>query len=506
MNLRALIISLVVLPGPAFAFTFGSVVQQGCHERITRAATAKARWPGGALPPAPTVESAALTAAVPFDAAGADAWTLAMMLGVRDVDLRGAVPSDMPELAAIHNSMALQDQHCLREADDDGSEGDVRALASCRAFILAEVSVALGESDELDLAATELVAVGLWHAHQQVPLSRFAFHLGRGAHALQDSFSHGVRAKKQVQTLFNYVEPRLSSYAPARDGHAHQGTWDDCVDDEAQPRVSGATDATAALLGALSEPGTKAQRLERASLALDEWLGAAPGCDGDNGWCADAVAAPKGCSSVGVPFALALLGFFLRRRRSDEQDGGVTNGASLRRLLLWSSGLAAVLLATPSLAAEEPVRRAEVHATAGVSFDRGAGAFGLGTSFALSPRFSLGVDLEAGPWFDVLTGRVGAGTLRLYATLSFTWVNLGDVSLRSAVEAGGSMLLFDVPGARLGSMGIVLGASVLKLSWRITPRVTLEVIPDVLLDVPSLSGVPLVYKEYRLLSRVGFSF
>lgn len=122
----------------------------------------------------------------------------------------------MPELAAIHNSMALQDQHCLREADDDGSEGDVRALASCRAFILAEVSAALGETDELDLDATELVAVGLWHAHQQVPLSRFAFHLGRGAHALQDSFSHGVRAKKQVQTLFNYVEPRLSSYAPAR--------------------------------------------------------------------------------------------------------------------------------------------------------------------------------------------------------------------------------------------------------------------------------------------------
>ena len=312
------------------------------------------------------------------------------------------------------------------------------------------------------------------------------------------------------------------------------------MDEEAQPRVSGATDATAALLGALAEPGTKAQRLERASLALDEWLGAAPGCDGDNGWCADAVAAPKGCSSVGVPFALALLGFFLRRPRSvhaewspetDEQDPGVANrspraesrgdsaqpcpgpstplgmnGASLRRLLLWSSGLAAVLFATPSLAAEEPVRRAEVHATAGVSFDRGAGAFGLGTSFALSPRFSLGVDLEAGPWFDVLTGRVGAGTLRLYATLSFTWVNLGDVSLRSAVEAGGSMLLFDVPGARLGSMGIVLGASVLKLSWRITPRVTLEVIPDVLLDVPSLSGVPLVYKEYRLLSRVGFSF
>jgi hypothetical protein len=531
MTPRALaLLAVLALPASALAFTFESALQGGCHERITRAAAEASPWPDGVEAPAPTRESTALADAMAFTTAGADVWTVAMMVGVRDVDLRGATPVDMPELAAIHNSKDHQDQHCLRATDDDGAEGDARALAACQAFILDEVALALGDSDEVDPGATEDVLVGLWLAQRRVPLSRYAFHLGRAAHALQDSYAHGFRDDEHhVMTLFNYVEPQLASYAPSRDGHAHLGTWDGCDDEVSQGRVQGATDATAALLRALAAPGTKAERLARASTALDQWLRPAAGCDGDNGWCAARID-PVGCSAAGGgPLALLLPLVVLGLRRSrrglagalavctvlaasvaraadDVPASTVATGDATPRASLPAATASDQLRVTALAATPETPRRGEVHLTVGGAVDRGAAAFGVGASLRVSRRFALGIDLEFGPWFDLLTKQSGTGTVRAYAIVSFIWADFGTVLVRSAAELGASVLLFDVPGARAGSVGLVLGASVLNVAWYPLPRVSVEVVPDVLLDVPSLHGVPLVYKEYRLLGRVGWRF
>lgn len=508
MTPRALATLVVLaLPGVARAFTFESALQGGCHERITREAVQAAAWPDGATPPPPTRESAALADAMAFTTAGADAWTVAMMVGVRDVDLRGATPVDMPELAAIHNSTGHQEQHCLRSVDDDGAEGDARALAACRAFILEEVGLALGDGDVADVGATEDVLVGLWLGQRRVPLSRYAFHLGRAAHALQDSYAHALRDdERHVATLFNYVEPQLASYDSARDGHPHLGAWDGCEAEDTQERVQAATDATAALMRALAAPGTRAERLARAEQTLQAWLVPERGCDEANGWCEDRIAA-RGCSTgVGGPLAvlvpLVLLALRRRARRGSVLAGVVVCATAS----LAHADAPRAATATQVVSAEEAPRRGTLHVTVGGALDRGAGAFGLGVSYRVSKRFILGVDLEAGPWFDLLMKQSAAGTARLYATLHFVWADFGTVLVRSSVELGGSVLLFDAPGANRGSVGVLLGASVVNVAWRPLPRLAVEVVPDVLLDVPSLHGVPLVYKEYRLLGRIGWRF
>lgn len=311
-----LVLGLSLVSLPAEAFTFDSQLSEGCHERITLRALARAGWPGGARPgPLTDVDRRALRDlpfALPDESQ--DGWSLALVLGVRDPDLGGASPRDLPALNAIHNDHDAQDEHCLRAPEQDGPDGDRAALAACRDFILAETEAALGEAELLDVDETRAVAVTLaFSGEVELPVRRFAFHAGRALHALEDSYAHTFRGPEvgPVRHVLNFVDhARAHDYDEARDGHAHLAALDLCEvdDDEAYartgPRVDAAVRAAADYLAALADPvGGRAGRRARVEVLLTRVLAYEPGCTAENRWCE----APEahldsgcGCSAAGA--------------------------------------------------------------------------------------------------------------------------------------------------------------------------------------------------------------
>jgi uncharacterized protein (TIGR03382 family) len=316
--MRNVLLTLTVLPALAHAFTIESVATTGCHEKVTAKALSRSRWPEGA---APAAASNALVDGVAFTVpAGADEWTVSLLIGARDNDLHGASASDFAELSALHNAADGQEEHCLRAPGDDGAEGDRRAVEACRAYILSELKLALGEGETVDFAATEDLAVGLRYDHATLALPRFPVHMGKALHALQDSFTHTYRANalKQIATVFNYAEPATSSdYASQRDGLEHRGDFDAC-EAESGPeaeRVEAAVTASAQLLDAVGAEGSKAERLARAEKALEQWVSVAEGCTEENAWCGAEQPKPEGCSATGGAPALALLALIVSMLR-----------------------------------------------------------------------------------------------------------------------------------------------------------------------------------------------
>jgi hypothetical protein len=285
----------LLLASSAAAFTIETPVSEGCHERLTREAAALAGWPT-----APPAGDATLVRDLPFTVLPeTDAWTAALLVGVRDNDLHGANLFDPGGLPHVHLDDAQQREHCLRAADDDGENGDARALARCRAFILSEVALAVGNDDALDTSAKEPLRVGLRSQTATVPLSRFALHAGHALHALQDSYAHALRTKdaSRVEHVLNYEEPQRSvAYDALRDGFPHQAELDRCPADDA--RVVAARAASAALLRALwwvnDGEGAREERLARAADVVDAVLSLDRSCGESNAWCGSVKALPDG--------------------------------------------------------------------------------------------------------------------------------------------------------------------------------------------------------------------
>lgn len=313
---------------PGFAFSLETVATDGCHERLTRFASERSSWPGGLLAPEVTHDDAVLAKNLPFDVpAGTDRWTMALMVGVRDNDLEGHSLADLPELAAVHGA-ADQSAHCLRSADQDFDSGDEAALVACRAFIHGEIEKALGPDGVPDMDATEEVMISMRFQKQTVTLSRYAFHMGRALHALQDSYAHSFRRASDVEVMsvLNYIDPIFSiHFDEHRDGHPHLGAMDACVGtDFAVGRAQTAQDSSQALLSAVALSTSTLERKDRINGVLDKSLAYVPGCDPENGWCGtnlDSVVpqlATQGCSSVSLagPAVLLALAWLGRRRRS----------------------------------------------------------------------------------------------------------------------------------------------------------------------------------------------
>ncbi|MFY0577738.1 hypothetical protein ACN28S_28555 [Cystobacter fuscus] len=333
-----LLAALILGTTTARAYTIETPVTEGCHERITAAALARAGWPDGALPPAPTAGQKVLVDNLPFHLPTArDAWTVAMLAGVRDNDLHGAAATDLPEHVEVDLAPASQPEHCLRTSDQDFAAGDVQAAQACHDSILEQVALALGDAEAIDLDATEPVQLALKYQRALVPLPRYAYRLGRALHALQDSFTHIYRSPdmRRIWSVFNYVDPALApDYNPARDGRAHVSAFDRCTDEDApgQARVAAATQASADLLAALADgSGGRQGRLARADAVLQGYLQVAPGCSIGNDWCgalesyatspthSEGCAAAPGVLSAGA--LLAGLGLLRQRRRRGGHRG-----------------------------------------------------------------------------------------------------------------------------------------------------------------------------------------
>ncbi len=74
---------------------------------------------------------------LPFrvDADMKDLGAVALLIGVRDNDLKGRTPNEVDALAMVHGDPAGQREHCLRSPQDDEPNGSQSALAGCRGFI-----------------------------------------------------------------------------------------------------------------------------------------------------------------------------------------------------------------------------------------------------------------------------------------------------------------------------------------------------------------------------------
>jgi uncharacterized protein (TIGR03382 family) len=487
----------VSTPFTALAFQVQSIATPGCHERITAHALDAAGWPANLVVAENTREDRALADALAFTAP--EGWTrpaLALLIGARDNDFHGAALGELPELSEVHLGSTYQVEHCLRAPEDDLGIGDEAALAACRAFILGELAQALdGDPNEV-----VEVTVALRDQTALVPLPRYPFHLGRAMHALQDSFTHTLRSAdyRVVHAVFNYVDPALrTDYAAERDGHTHESVLDHCADENPvdAARAAAATTASAELMAAVGDASPSSEaRLVRAAALLDDWLEYAPACAAGGAWCDEAqqmlvdsgaLGPAGGCAAApgdaGLVALAAVFVLMFRRRRA---------------VFGFAAGIA--LIAPPAFS--EPALRFTT--SAGASIDRGGASIGTGARYLPGGRFDFGLDVELNPWLDVASGKPSLGVVSAYGSAFWRWVDLDGVTVKSSLGLGASVLLFDTVDARgvlleAGSVGpfASFGALALAVPWG--KLGTAEFRPEIVLAVPSVRGVPYVYRQYR---------
>jgi hypothetical protein len=512
----------------ARAYTVSTIVTNGCHERLTLSALSdlRAAMPDAA-PPLPIAgQDAALVADLPFelDPDGRDLGAVAMLLGVRDNDLKGRGSTDLEALAQIHGDPATQEEHCLRALDDDEPTGTVLAVARCRAYIRARVGDALDHlaadgTPDPDSRLGLPVSVAI-RGRVTASLPGAYVHLGQALHALQDSFSHSYRTadSRAVTVSLTWLHPVDDDLNEAVTGPPHSSSMDACggrLDAFRAARAAAAVQASSALLAAALGPGTRDERLTRVDAVLDAHLSVAPGCTVDNGWCdapEHAYDKGSGCGIagggpgvLGVGLLLVAIAFARRRR---------VGGAVLAALLLVASGRAVADPITPKgeSAAKPPVaskapeaRFAErsalgVVVSAGGSLNHAAMNVGLGLRLRLTPRWLVGVDAEWNPWASLEGEHVRPGAFNAYATIVRRWSMQSDkFDVRTTAHLGTSTVLFDLYGVPSGTTGVFAGVSLLGLEWKASRNVSIVVDPaDVVYPLPQLHGAPFGYLQYRL--------
>ena len=524
----ALHATLIVLSwsANAKAFEIESVASDACHEEITLAALDRSAWPDGQSPPplSPKTRILARDLAFKVPSAKADAWRMALVIGARFNDLHGSGPLDLPRLTIVHGQVDHQDEHCLRAPTQDGEEdADRAAIESCTRFIQAQLELALGEHDELDLSEDEEVVVDLaFQGPESVDVQRFAFRLGRALHALQDSFTHTFRSAdgRSIRHVLNFSEwAGDRGYDAMRDGFHHLSALDQCRNHDplVQRNVRLAEEASAALIDSLREGiGGRAGRLERAMAVVAQQLDYQPGCAEGNDWCDAAEPKVKEACALGHPlsssgpsaagwgmYLLLVAAAGLRRRRT-KQARPQGHRAMLTALVM---GSLVCLVAPRARAQTEPSlgkEREEVQAftlslaVAG-AVDHGALAERLGFAYRFTRLFELGVYVEHNPWFSLESRNAVAGVLNPSLGASFYWFRHRNFSIRSTLYAGASVLLFDLVGIDRGTTGPYVAADLLGLVWHVHPRLALFIDPaEVALPIPQVKGVPFYYRQYRV--------
>ena len=525
---------------PAHAYTISSAVSTGCHEQITTAALRAVREQVGTPPPITADRNEqALIDDLEFSVPGDldDLGGVTLLLAVRDNDLKGREANDVTELALVHGDPALQPEHCLRSTTDDEPAGSENAVANCRDFIRERVGEALAGLDAAgspDAAARTSLAVFLALRHRvDASLPTYYVRIGQALHALEDSFSHTYRTADGmgVTTVLNWVDAANGKLDERRDGPPHAREMDRCDDaDDLRARNHQlATEAATALLRATLDPASPvAQRAAAADRVLDQYLGFAPGCNFDDGWCD----APErkygdgggiGCNVVGSaprasrPLAVIVAALLVGRRRRRRRVRGGALPVALALLLTAAAaarparaeepvaGSHGAKTAPEKPSAPPPANEAPARAWGGYlggsgSINYGGLAVAAGARWRATKHWTFGLDAEWNPWFAV-NGAAGirAGAFNGYAT-AIVRIPLATerFDLRATANLGTSTLLIDLYGAPKGSTGPFFGLSPLGIEWAISPRLFLIANPlGYALPIPHPQGVPFAFPQYR---------
>jgi hypothetical protein len=142
----------------------------------------------------------------------------------------------------------------------------------------------------------------------------------------------------------------------------------------------------------------------------------------------------------------------------------------------------------------------------GASYDNAAFSTGAGLHYQLNRDWVLGFDAEWNPYIATNPGRIRKGSANGYFSLIRRWqLKYETINVRTTVSAGGSLLLFDLVGADKYSFGPYFGLSFLGVEWKVARGFYLTCDPTyIALPIPSVTGVPFLYAQYRFMLGVEF--
>jgi hypothetical protein len=496
---------------PAHAWQIHDPIHHDCHERISHGALKAVGYI--TPPPALSGDDARLpdNLELPTDGYDANIYALSLVLGARWDDTQGEPDFSFYRQAQGANRADDQASHCLRSADDDGPEGDARAVAACRSVIESKIARAIASLDGSGEVHPEVrTPVRIATAFQgpiDYPLSEVYYWTGRALHTLEDSFTHTFRSADgaRVHHVFNWVDQIRCTIDEARDGHGHETFLDRCVDGspDMKARIQLALDAATELVTLVSTPGTRAERDARLQTLLDRWLTYEPGCTLANGYCNDPTYAwlqTSGKSDANICDSL-----FGCDATSRPRDVALALG------LLGVVGIAAVLrrrraalLAIPLLAAWPGDARADseghglhAEARASLSVDEPAYAFGAAALWGVG-RAEVGGFAELNPWYSVERGKMTLGSTNFGVLAHYLHPLRSDLRLRFGAGFGLSVLNADMIGTDAGKLGLYANFRLMGLVWQMSPDTALTVDPiDIALPAPQLTGWPILYFQER---------
>jgi len=140
------------------------------------------------------------------------------------------------------------------------------------------------------------------------------------------------------------------------------------------------------------------------------------------------------------------------------------------------------------------------------SVDRTAAAGSAGFRYNANGWLSVGLDLEYNPWFSIDAGRASPGVFNGYGTAIIKHKQIDSWELRTTVNVGTSVMLFDTVGVDKGSVGLYLGASPLGVAVPVGSKARIVIDPvAIAVPAPSVKGFPFYYRQYRATVGVEFS-
>lgn len=540
-------------PRSAQAFQYGSAVSSPCHERMTAEALRAARTDRPAARPiAANADERALVTDVPFDLDDdmKDLGGVALLLGVRDNDLKGRGGSEIDQLALVHGDPALQREHCLRPEGAEEPGGSERALRDCRAFIVEKIGEALDALDpdgNPDPSRRTLLDVELeLRGSVDASLPTFYVRLGQALHTLQDGFSHTYRTPdgSKVTVVLDWIHFVQKDHVERRDGPAHQRTLDECDDSDALHARNRrlAIEASTELVRITLQPSTTREvKLAAVDALLARHLSYEPGCTADNRWCdaaENSYADDTGCgcrvvrarrdAAAVTLAAMAILAAVVRRKKRRIAAAVIVLATIDPDYVPPPIDPAAPATPQPTPDAptppdpqaappppvppvthveqEQAVKEA-VHTASPFAIAAGFGgsvvdpgiAANAGVRLRLSDRIVLGLDGEVNWWYGVQTSTLRTGAVNVYGSFIARFpLRFEPVNLRTTVQLGTAIQTLDLYGVPSGSVGLFGAIYPLGVEWKLSRAFYLVGQPlGLALPVPQLTGAPFAYPQFR---------